>query len=147
MRYIRATFEYGEDESDSEEKSLPTSSTPLSRPFSGVQSFLWGHPIDGRDLRDLRPLPSQVPFIWQTYLDLVDPFIKILHIPTISRSIREVNSSSNPSSPAMEALMFSIYLAAVTALSDEEVRKPREYFRNKELNFVQGDVEFQHQQR
>jgi hypothetical protein len=136
MKYIRATFEGDEDESDEVETSFLASSTPPSRRFTNDPRFLWGHTTDGRDLKDLRPLPSQVPFIWQTYVELVDPFIKILHIPTISKTIREVNSSLNPRSPAMEALMFSICLAAITSLSDEEVRNPLECFVMEDLTSI-----------
>jgi hypothetical protein len=72
----------------------------------------------------------------------VDPFIKILHIPTIGRTIREVNSSLNPRSPAMEALIFSICLAAITSLSEEEVRTPFEYIEIKGLTSIKVSLNF-----
>lgn len=35
------------------------------------------------------PLPSQMAYIWQVYLVNIDPCIKVLHVPTVSRVIEE----------------------------------------------------------
>jgi len=73
------------------------------------------------DLRGLHPLPSQVPYLWQVYLENVDPVVKILHIPSMNKLIRELRTSMDRLTPATEALMFAIYYAATTSLEEDEV--------------------------
>jgi len=73
------------------------------------------------DLRPLHPLPSQIPFMWQVYQENVDPILKILHVPTTTKLIREVRTSLDNLTPSTEALMFSIYYAAITSLDEDEV--------------------------
>jgi hypothetical protein len=73
------------------------------------------------DLRKLHPLPSQIPFIWQIYIENVDPLIKLLHIPTMNSIIRKIRSDMDSITPGLEALMFAIYFAAITSLEEDEV--------------------------
>ncbi|KAI0426723.1 hypothetical protein F5Y09DRAFT_333936 [Xylaria sp. FL1042] len=72
--------------------------------------FFWGPSSLAPE--SLRPLPSQVFYIWEIFVENVDPFIKVLHVPTIGRTIKEA-----------KALMFAISLAAVTSLREEEVEE------------------------
>ncbi|KAH7186602.1 hypothetical protein DER44DRAFT_802236 [Fusarium oxysporum] len=71
---------------------------------------------------DLRPLPSQMLFIWQTYVENVDSSIKVLHVPTVSRLIHDSRGNFSLLPSFMEPLMFSIALAAVTSLTRDEVQ-------------------------
>ena len=68
------------------------------------------------------PLPSQMPFLWQIYMDRVDPFMKILHVPTMTKVIRELRGSYESLDSSMQALMLAISFAAVMSLESEEVR-------------------------
>ena len=79
------------------------------------------------NLKSLHPLPSQIPFYWQTFLENVQPLVKIVHTQTMNKVIKEVQNNLNSLSPSTEALMFSIYFATVTSMSVEEVSlvKPR----------------------
>ena len=70
---------------------------------------------------DLHPLPSQVLFLWQIYMDNVDPFMKVLHVPTMTKVIRELRGSYHSLDPSMQALVLVISLAATMSLEDEEV--------------------------
>ncbi|KAH7112965.1 hypothetical protein B0J13DRAFT_657430 [Dactylonectria estremocensis] len=70
----------------------------------------------------LRPLPSQMLFIWQTYVENVDPSIKVLHVPTVSKMIYDSRGDFSLLPPFMEPLMFSIAFAAVKSLTSEEVQ-------------------------
>jgi len=85
------------------------------------QSFIMGYRSADVDLRPLHPLPSQIPFMWQVYQENVDPILKILHVPTTTKLIREVRTSLDNLTPSTEALMFSIYYAAITSLDEDEV--------------------------
>lgn len=76
----------------------------------------------GRPSEDVsQPLPSQVPYIWQVFVENVDPMIKILHVPTMDKVIRQSKGRFEPPGSGMRALMFAISLAAITSLSDAEV--------------------------
>ncbi|KAH6971977.1 hypothetical protein EDB80DRAFT_517377, partial [Ilyonectria destructans] len=70
----------------------------------------------------LRPLPSQMLFIWQTYVENVDASIKVLHVPTVSKMIYGSRGDFSLLPPFMEPLMFSIAFAAVKSLTSEEVQ-------------------------
>jgi hypothetical protein len=75
------------------------------------------------DLRSLHPLPSQIPFLWQIYQENVDPVLKILHVPSMEQMMRERRACLAGISPSTEALMFSIYYAAVTSMDAEDVSR------------------------
>lgn len=73
-------------------------------------------------LGPLHPQPADIHLIWQTYLDNVDPLIKIFHVPTIQKTIcraaRDVNNLDSPT----ECLMFAIYYSTVVTMSAEDCR-------------------------
>jgi hypothetical protein len=85
------------------------------------QSFILGYRSADVDLRPLHPLPSQIPFIWQVYQENVDPILKVIHVPSMSKVIKELRYNLDGLTPSMEALMFSIYYASITSLDEEEV--------------------------
>lgn len=86
------------------------------------QSFIMGYNSSEVDLKALHPLPSQIPFYWQTFLENVNPLIKLIHVPTMNKVIKEVQSNMDSLSKSTEALMFSIYFATITSMHGEEVR-------------------------
>lgn len=97
--------------------------TPLER-----NAFLFRHNLSplSHDLREFHPLPSQIPFLLDTFAESVNFVLQIVHIPTVRRMIREVRSGDMTRlAPANEALMFSIYYATITSMDDDEVRFPR----------------------
>lgn len=85
------------------------------------QSFVVGYRSADVDLRPLHPLPSQIPFIWQVYQENVDPILKVVHVPSMSIIIKDIRHNLDNLNPSTEALMFSIYYAAITSLDEEEV--------------------------
>lgn len=89
--------------------------------MSDHHAFVLGYRSTDVDLRKLHPLPSQIPFIWQVFIENVDPLIKLLHIPTMNSIIRKIRSDMDSISPGLEALMFAIYYAAIASLEEEEV--------------------------
>ncbi len=74
------------------------------------------------DLRDLRPLPSQMLFIWQVFVENVGPFVQILHSPTMRKVMEEGWGRTGALDPSMEPLMFAISMAALNPLTEEEVQ-------------------------
>lgn len=58
-------------------------------------------------------------------MDNVDPFMKVLHIPTMTKIIRELRGSYSSLSPSMQALVLVISLAAIMSLENEEVNSAK----------------------
>jgi hypothetical protein len=72
------------------------------------------------DLSSLHPEPIHIIRLWQTYLDNVDPLLKVTHNSTLQARIIDAASRLTDIEPPLEALMFSIYCIAVLSLSDED---------------------------
>ncbi|KAJ2897442.1 transcriptional regulatory protein [Zalerion maritima] len=90
--------------------------------LAGHHCFVLGYSSSSVDLRPLHPLVSQIPFLWQVFQENVDPLVKILHIPTMNKLIRDMRANMDSLTPATEALMFSIYYAAITSMDASEVK-------------------------
>ncbi|OBR09800.1 Fungal specific transcription factor domain-containing protein [Colletotrichum higginsianum IMI 349063] len=111
----------GEDTDDSDIEETPDHSP--EQPVDAAtdhHSFILGYRSSDVDLRKLHPLPSQIPFMWQIYQENVEPLLKILHIPTMEKLIRNMRRNIDELTPGNEALLFSIYYAAITSMEDEE---------------------------
>lgn len=91
------------------------------RRHNGYYNFLLGNKSAVHQQEDLHPLPSQTLFLWQIYIDNVDPFMKVLHLPTMTKVIRELRGSRHSLDSSMQALVLVISLAAIMSLKDEEV--------------------------
>lgn len=83
--------------------------------------FVFGSAEFAKALDGLNPMPSQMLFIWQTYVENVDPIIKVLHIPTVEKIIKGLKGNFSSCGSATEALLFAISLAAITSMDDETV--------------------------
>lgn len=72
---------------------------------------------------EYRPSTIHMFQLWQVYIENVNPLLKLTHVPTIQQQV--INFTGNPDSAPknMEALMFSIYLLAVTSLDETEVQQ------------------------
>jgi hypothetical protein len=85
-----------------------------------LQSLLFNSLVDApHSLKSLHPSPSTILFIWQTYLDVVDPLLKIFHIPSTQRQVMSMSKGREVDAPT-ECLMFVIYYSAVISLSAAE---------------------------
>ncbi|RYP74727.1 hypothetical protein DL770_007546 [Monosporascus sp. CRB-9-2] len=112
-----------EGSDDSEDGSSPSGTVCHSYADHGDHhGFVLGYKSSEVDLSKLRPLPSQIPFIWQVYVENVDPLVKILHVPTMNKIIRDCRNGMNNLSPGLEALMFSIYFGSITSMEEDEVK-------------------------
>ncbi|KAI1076324.1 fungal-specific transcription factor domain-containing protein [Whalleya microplaca] len=72
------------------------------------------------NLEDLHPQPAQIFRLWQTFLERVNPVCKIIHVPTVQPLLAEAATNRAVVPKNVEALLFSIYLMASVALTDEE---------------------------
>jgi hypothetical protein len=103
---------------DSSSSSMSMSS---NRRHNGYYNFLLRNTSAAHQREDLQPLPSQMLFLWQIYMDNVDPFMKILHVPTMTKVIRELRGNYHSLGPNVKALVLAISLAALMSLENEEV--------------------------
>ena len=62
-------------------------------------------------------------FLWQIYTENIDPFIKVLHVPTMTKIIRELRGRFYSLDPSMQALLLVIALAAIGSLEGDEVHQ------------------------
>ena len=74
------------------------------------------------NLRGLHPPSPHILMLCTLYVDNCDPVFKVLHIPTLKKAILRVSSDMDRLSgeKSMEALLFTMYLAAVTSLTPKK---------------------------
>lgn len=119
MEDIREIFD-GDDTSadeDGEFTDQPNPKSPVEH-----QGFLFGYSSTMVDLRSLHPLPSQIPYFWDVFVENVDPLTRVLHVPTMAKAIKEAKENLDCLSKSIEALLFAIYYSVVTSMSQEEVK-------------------------
>ena len=107
-----------QDSSDEEEAERDHKPTP-EMPFE-PSDLLFGTPRSSNDVRYLHPQPVQIFKLWQTYLDNVNPLVKIFHTPTIQQLILNATGNLENVPKNLEALMFGIYCCVLVSLSDAE---------------------------
>jgi hypothetical protein len=114
---IREILEEHTLESDEETPILPSAAMT----DANHQSFITGYNSSDVNLKSLHPLPSQIPFYWETFLENVQPLVMIIHTQTMSKVIKEVQNNLDSLSKSTEALMFAIYFATITSMNVDEV--------------------------
>lgn len=115
--------DYEDDDEVVDSAYIPIVQSSRTTNSNSAPSFIFSNKLSNRaNTEDLRPLPSQMLFIWRTYVENVDPFIKILHVPTVSNMVYNSRGNFDLLPPSMEPLMYSVAFAAVTSLTSEEVR-------------------------
>lgn len=95
----------------------------LERTPQDRHAFLFGHNVQSTpsSLKDFHPLPSLIPFLLDVFDDNVNTIARVVHLPTVRKMIRDLRGDMTKLSPANEALLFSIYYAAITSMEDEDV--------------------------
>ena len=107
------------DESSSDEEEAAAPATDLTMdPTQGDLTF--GTATSRRNLRALHPNPSHILTLWTTFLENVNPLIKIVHVPTTQNLIQEASQDLDSTTKSVNALLFAIYLAAASSLTDQE---------------------------
>ncbi|TVY45871.1 Bikaverin cluster transcription factor [Lachnellula occidentalis] len=120
----------GIDDSDTSEDEAspgksPSSTQELQRTPLERHAFLFRHNLSPStpDLREFHPLPSQIPFLLDIFSENVNSIMRIVHVPTLTKMVRDLRGSDMTSlSPANEALMFSIYYAAITSMEEDDIK-------------------------
>lgn len=118
------------DESDSSEDEPSSGKLPSTEELEPTSSeryaFLFRHTLSpsAHDLREFHPLPSQIPFLLDVFSENVNFIMQIVHIPTVTRMVRNLRGDMTRLTPANEALMFSIYYAAISSMEEDDVSFP-----------------------
>ena len=81
--------------------------------------------VGGRNapVTHLHPTPVQIFQLWQVFINNVNSLLRITHVPTVQGQIIEASARLEKTPKEVEALMFAIYLMAITSLRDEDVQK------------------------
>ncbi|EHK49355.1 hypothetical protein TRIATDRAFT_214314 [Trichoderma atroviride IMI 206040] len=85
--------------------------------------FYFGNTYTGafaQSLDDLYPLPSQMLFIWRTYVENVDPFIKVIDVAALDEVVTNLRGKFGSLRYSLQALLFAVCLASITSLGEEE---------------------------
>jgi hypothetical protein len=106
---VQLVFEdYKEDDNESSPETQECSPAEYNK-----QSFVLGYNSSTVDLRPLHPLPSQLPFYFQVYVEKVDPVLKMLHKPSLEKMMKEAADDLDSVDRSQEALLFGIYFAVI----------------------------------
>ena len=84
------------------------------------QGFLFNFSSTVLDLRVFHPRPEHIPTYWHMFKENVDPVIKLFHIPHYEKLYFKAARDMDHLSKPMEVLLFTVYFAAVTTISQEE---------------------------
>ncbi|EED18904.1 C6 transcription factor, putative [Talaromyces stipitatus ATCC 10500] len=74
-------------------------------------------------LISLHPSSQALPKLREIYADRVDPWIKILHLPTFWAALTDGVRHPQIMPKSLEAALFAFYLATVSALSENECQE------------------------
>ncbi|KAG8668942.1 hypothetical protein FPOAC2_08247 [Fusarium poae] len=111
-----------DEEDEFQDDTTPEQSPPQnSGPENDHHSFIFGYNSSDIDLRSLHPLSAQGSFLWQIFLENIEPLVKVLHIPTMSKLMAQVRRGEHDLRPGDEALVFTIYYAAVVSSEKQEI--------------------------
>jgi hypothetical protein len=84
-----------------------------SPPFSSILDA-------SKDTYEFHPEAKHIYFLWQTFVETVNPLIKIIHVPSLQKRILEASWDPSCISKSLSALMFSIYTLSVTSLTSKD---------------------------
>ncbi|KAK9420843.1 putative c6 transcription protein [Seiridium unicorne] len=110
---------------------------PMTIGFDGLLST----PHGPSDNLSLFPSRWQAAQLWQSYLNNVDGLLKILHVPTVQPKIFAAINNPKDTPRAVNALLFSIYFAAVTSLRPPDVEVILGQGRSVALDIYQRGLE------
>ena len=108
------------DQFDGEIVSTGSSETPSYNSKTRDDGFVFGFSSLLLNLHALHPSSDRIFLLWQLYLENVDPLIKLIHTPSVQRLILQASRQLADVPPAVEALMFAIYYAAVVSMQGDE---------------------------
>ncbi|KAI1805903.1 fungal-specific transcription factor domain-containing protein [Daldinia bambusicola] len=119
QKEFRATDEALRDSSDEEDVGSSINQA-YDKMFDSPDGFPFVIGGQFESVTAQHPSAIQIFQLWQIYLNNVNPLLKLTHTPTLQVRIIEAGANLDKVSRSLEALMFSIYLMAITSIDDEE---------------------------
>ena len=107
-----------DDPTDEEDEYPSPDSAPST--YANHQGFIFSFSSTLLSLHKFHPPPEQIPVYWNIYKSNVDPVCKLVHIPTMEKTILQAAEDLNHINKALEALIFSIYHVSVASLSPND---------------------------
>lgn len=71
-------------------------------------------------LNVFHPKPDETSILWRVFVANIDPIVKILHKPTMEKLLTRSRGNTAILKSSSEALLFSIYFASITSLTDAQ---------------------------
>jgi hypothetical protein len=90
--------------------------------YTGGENLIFGRPSINT-LQSSHPQPVQIFMLWQTYLDNINPLLKIFHAPTVQQLLLEAAGHLQDISMSTEVLMFAVYLSSINSLRTEQCER------------------------
>ncbi|OAP54767.1 hypothetical protein AYL99_11215 [Fonsecaea erecta] len=103
-----AIAEYSEDEDE------------IGSPIEESTDFILGFTPSSNPVHQLHPSPANILILWQMFLDNINPMTKLIHQPTLHKTLVQASSQLDNLPRGLEALMFAIYSSAVYSIEDDE---------------------------
>lgn len=116
-------YEPSEDTAHPDEETTVNGPTPDLSPSTGLNASIMGIQALEPSLHSYHPPLSQALTLLETFKESVIPLVRIFHLPTLIVTCWDVLGSPETSDCNTEALMFSIYYAAVISMSSEECER------------------------
>jgi hypothetical protein len=90
---------------------------------------------------DFHPPRWQSMQLWNVFVNYVDLFNKVLHIPTTQIVVFKAIEDPSSASADVKCLLFSLYFSAVTAMEDDAVISMLGYGKRRALSVFRRGLE------
>lgn len=110
------------DESDDDDFDGSGIQDAFDEIYRGQEGFPFIVAGRNQPVTHLHPPFVHIMQLWNVYLTNVNPILHITHVPTAQALVIEGSADLAALPKNVEALMFAIYLMAVTSLNDNETR-------------------------
>ncbi|KAI9726752.1 MAG: hypothetical protein M1828_000608 [Chrysothrix sp. TS-e1954] len=88
--------------------------------FPNMGEDILGYPVPITTLSHLHPTHDQILWLFQMYVDNMDPFFKCFHVPTTRPRVAAAAQDTSDLPRDLEALLFGIYCTATGTLTDAQ---------------------------
>ncbi|KAL4804586.1 hypothetical protein BDV18DRAFT_142245 [Aspergillus unguis] len=88
---------------------------------SATRSSMLLRPQAPIDINQVKPSAPTIAILWEKYLDVVDPVLKMVHTPTVQKLVVEA-MRDRELDLASQCLLFAVYYGAVAAMSQSDCK-------------------------
>jgi hypothetical protein len=88
--------------------------------FSDPTSLIFALTPEETDIQNYYPTPTNAFFLWQKFLENINPLSKLIHAPSVQILVIAASQDLASISKASIAVLFSIYAAATSSMKDSQ---------------------------